>query len=78
MKATKQPVGLQMQVAMFLCLVLLDEKVVHVAPNCQVGQEGENLYSSNSNVAEHKHSKCFIFILVLNLILVISIPIHYL
>lgn len=78
MKATKQPVGLQMQLAMFLCLVLLDEKVVHVAANCQVGQEGENLHSSNSNVAEHKHSKCFIFILVLNLILVISIPIHYL
>lgn len=34
-----------MQLAMFLCLVLLDEKVVHVTLNCQLGQEGENLYS---------------------------------
>lgn len=50
MKATKQPVGLQMQLAMFLCLVLLDEKVVHVAANCQVGQEGENLYWMNINI----------------------------
>lgn len=76
MKARKHPVSLQTQLAMFLCLVLLDEKVVHVTVNCQLGQEGENLYSINSNVAEHRHFKCFIFILVLNLIPVVFISIH--